>query len=620
MRTVCYCFVMLLVAVAGGRVNGQATPPKIFLDKSPRIVAYQLKRLDNSRLLMVERTIDDVKYAPVYKAILTRAGMSPDEQWKAAHALAKINKSSVAKETLAAIGILQADSRQDRFTAGQLTSLLLNALDHDSDVLVSATASNNELLRRAGFAGLFSLGETDKAISLANTSESTKSWLNAVTLLPSQQSRNQLRQPIVDLLVDSDNTVRLQAITALASIDDRQDSTYQAIAPLLNDEFVRGAVVQTLLSIPATSRDRETSSVAVDRLVKFAESTPTADRTSVEFSNAMQLADKLLADLPIDSAKKYRTRLRETTVRVVQIHTVEEEMRYDVSYFVVEAGRPVQVVLKNEDLMGHNLVITTPGSMQEVADLGLAIGPKGDTKGRQYVPNSDKVLFATNLVATGKEERLTFTAPSELGEYPYVCTFPRHWMRMYGVMLVVDDVDAWLQNPVAPADPLGIKRSFVQSWTIDDFSSLRLEDASPERGKGLFTEATCSQCHKADGVGGTVGPELNGVLVRWKGDQIDVLREIIEPSHRIDPKYAVHLIVTEDGDTITGIVAAEDRKTISILANPESKDLNVVKKDSIEERVKTSTSMMPKGLMDRYSREEILDLLAYLAALQSESK
>ena len=51
-------------------------PPRIFLDKSPRIVWYQLNRLTNQWLLMVERTTDDDKYAPVYAAILTRAGMA----------------------------------------------------------------------------------------------------------------------------------------------------------------------------------------------------------------------------------------------------------------------------------------------------------------------------------------------------------------------------------------------------------------------------------------------------------------------------------------------------------------------------------------------------------------
>ena len=62
-------------------------PPKIFLDKSLRIVQYQLNRLDNERLLLVERKTDDLKYAPVYSAILTRAGMSPQYREEALEGL-----------------------------------------------------------------------------------------------------------------------------------------------------------------------------------------------------------------------------------------------------------------------------------------------------------------------------------------------------------------------------------------------------------------------------------------------------------------------------------------------------------------------------------------------------
>lgn len=68
-------------------------PPKVFLDKSPRVVAYQLKRLDNQRLLMVERKTDDEKYIPVYSAILTRVGMTPQFRVEAVQALAKLTDS-----------------------------------------------------------------------------------------------------------------------------------------------------------------------------------------------------------------------------------------------------------------------------------------------------------------------------------------------------------------------------------------------------------------------------------------------------------------------------------------------------------------------------------------------
>ncbi len=103
---------------------------------------------------------------------------------------------------------------------------------------------------------------------------------------------------------------------------------------------------------------------------------------------------------------------------MVQIRTIEEEMRYDTPYFAVEAGRPVQVVLKNDDLMPHNLVITEAGALQEVAEAGAVLGPSPGFEGKPYVPKSEKVKYATGMVQVGQLERLTFTAPNSRANIP----------------------------------------------------------------------------------------------------------------------------------------------------------------------------------------------------------
>lgn len=608
-----------------GHVDREAplARPRVFLDKSPRVVAYQLKRLSNERLLLVERRTDDPKFAPVYKAILLRAGMSPQYRAEALEALTRINGSTQTDEVLAAIGTLNPKSRQEARSARDLALMLL---DTDSAVLAKssaafeqATHSENQLVRHVGYAGLMSADRARAARGLVNDDASAIDFLDAVALVPAEAPRNQVRLDALEFLDDRAVNVRKAAIRALASMTEQRQDTFRRLAPFVSHDRLRTPTVRTLLRIPGSDRDARAAENIVDKLVRLAESTPADQRTTEDFTDAMRLADQLLGLLTVELARSYRGRLREVTVRVVQIHTIEEEMRYDISYFVVEAGRPVQVVLKNEDLMPHNLVITTQGNLEKVADLGLAAGPNGH-EGKQYVPDSELILFATNMVPPAASERLTFTAPTEPGEYPYVCTFPRHWMRMYGVMLVVEDLDAWLQNPVEPKDPLGSTRAFVQNWKVEDFDAELSQSslhATTEAGKQLFAEATCALCHKANGEGGAVGPALNGVSERWKGDRAAILREILDPSHRIDPKYAVHLIITAEGETISGIVPSEDKKTVSVLANPESTELIVVQRDDIEDIVKTSTSMMPKGLLDRFQKHEVLEILAYLEALES---
>ncbi|MCA9071968.1 MAG: azurin, partial [Planctomycetaceae bacterium] len=416
-------------------------PPKVFLDKSPRIVWFQLNRLDNERLLLVERKTDDPKYVPVYTAILTRAGMSRQDREEALAGLNKIKKTDAFTELLVGLEELDADDRQDQRTAAQLAEMLLSepmkVLAEKEEVFAKATTAENKLLRPLGYAGLIVSGKAMRAgYHAADSPQTTLDCLAATPLIPLGSNRQVMWQPAIDWLDKKEpEAVRKAAIQALAHLPYHPSETFQRIMPFVSDAKFRAPAIKTLLQIPPKKRPTESVAKLAKVLVEYAEATPAALRTTEDFLNAMQLADQLLASLPVESARSYRERLRAVTVRVVQIRTVEEEMRYDTPYFAVEAGRPVQVVLKNEDLMPHNFVITQPGALQETAEAGAVLGPNPGFEGKPYVPKSDKVMHATGMVQVGKLERLTFTAPKEPGEYPYVCTFPRHWMRMYGVMV-----------------------------------------------------------------------------------------------------------------------------------------------------------------------------------------
>ncbi len=55
---------------------------------------------------------------------------------------------------------------------------------------------------------------------------------------------------------------------------------------------------------------------------------------------------------------------------------------------------------------------------------------------RQYVPQTDDVVCYTDIVEPGEEFSIYFKVPSEPGKYPFLCTFPGHWMVMNGEMVV----------------------------------------------------------------------------------------------------------------------------------------------------------------------------------------
>lgn len=594
--------------------------PKILLDKNRRIVDYQLKRLDNSKLLLVETATDDQKYVPVFEAILIRSGLSRQDRESALSGIVTLNKTDDVTELLRALSDLDSESRDQQQVARGLSAILLDqptdVLFEKTEDLKTAAESENGSLKATALAAMIASNTSEQAWLIGSqTAESKQAWLQAVRLISVPETRNSLRLNVLTLLEQDQSTnVRKAAAKALATITIEQPSAFARLAQLFSESELRIVAVRAMLKIPVTKRPAAKVATLAQQIVTTAEQTDPAKRTSGEFIDMMQLADQLLPTLEQSVTKAYRERLREISVRVVKLHTVEEEMRYDRPFFAVEAGRSVQLVMVNDDLMPHNLVITKPGKLEAVATEGAALGTTPGLDGKLYVPKSHDVLFATEMVNAGVTSVMTFTAPTEPGEYPYVCTFPRHWMRMYGVMLVVPDLDKWQRNPTIPKDPLGNTRGFVKSWQLTDFTDEELAPTAPAENVAiLFKEATCLSCHKMGQQGGAVGPSLDEVAKRWKGDRRAILREILDPSYRIEPKYATKIVIDIDGKTTSGMVVAEDKKSISLLTDPEAKEPTVISMDDVDEIIPSSTSMMPKALLDKFTKEEILTILNYIA-------
>ncbi len=96
---------------------------------------------------------------------------------------------------------------------------------------------------------------------------------------------------------------------------------------------------------------------------------------------------------------------------------------------------------------------------------------------------------------------------------------------------------------------------------------------------------------------------------------IEILRNLLEPSAKIDEKYQTHVFTTKSGNVITGMILEETPTRIKLIENPLAKTAPVfLDRADIEERTKSPNSIMPKGLLDKLTKEEILDLIAYIAA------
>lgn len=137
-----------------------------------------------------------------------------------------------------------------------------------------------------------------------------------------------------------------------------------------------------------------------------------------------------------------------------------------------------------------------------------------------------------------------------------------------------------------------------------------LTEGRLEEGRKVFfgKKAACSGCHAVEDLGGKVGPDLTRIGAIRTGT--DLLEAIALPSASFARGYRSYLVVTDAGRIYTGVINRESTDTVYL----RTADLSEVRiaRDEIEVMKESPTSIMPKGLEQRLTPQEIRDLLAYL--------
>jgi len=151
-------------------------------------------------------------------------------------------------------------------------------------------------------------------------------------------------------------------------------------------------------------------------------------------------------------------------------------------------------------------------------------------------------------------------------------------------------------------------------WTLDELSSsarsgLRNRDFT--NGRTMFAAAGCFACHRFQNQGGMTGPDLTAAGRRYSAH--DLIDQVINPSKVINEQFAAVTVVTTDGLAHTGIVVNlnGDRLTLNTDLTDPNKRVNV-DRNKIDELIVSKTSPMPAGLFNRMTKDEVLDLLAYV--------
>ena len=122
----------------------------------------------------------------------------------------------------------------------------------------------------------------------------------------------------------------------------------------------------------------------------------------------------------------------------IKIGCVPERMMFTQTKLKAKAGQPIKLTFVNPDATQHNWVLALPGSVEAIGMAGneMAKDPEGMKK--DYIPEteSEKILVHSKLLSPDTGQILRFKAPEKPGTYPYLCTFPGHWIIMKGELVV----------------------------------------------------------------------------------------------------------------------------------------------------------------------------------------
>jgi putative membrane-bound dehydrogenase-like protein len=132
------------------------------------------------------------------------------------------------------------------------------------------------------------------------------------------------------------------------------------------------------------------------------------------------------------------------------------------------------------------------------------------------------------------------------------------------------------------------------------------QKGEPARGKEVFT-TTCAVCHRFDGQGAQIGPDLTGIAARPRAD---VLVDIIDPNRSVEANYRMWNVTTKDGETYSGRLDSETQTSVEIFDTAGQK--HIIRRKDIATIEASNLSVMPGGF-DQLPASDLAALLEYLA-------
>lgn len=168
-------------------------------------------------------------------------------------------------------------------------------------------------------------------------------------------------------------------------------------------------------------------------------------------------------------------------------------------------------------------------------------------------------------------------------------------------------------EPVWPVE--SEQAQHTMAGLLPELQQLPEDTASVTAGKAVFVRANCHKCHRCGDVAGQpqdnrLGPDLTSL--GWRRQRREILMAVLHPSQDLDEEYPSTTVVLQDGRSFTGLLMADGEGRMAVVAADGQK--TSFARDQMEANQPSRISTMPSGLMDPLSKQQVLQLLAFLSA------
>lgn len=410
----------------------------------------------------------------------------------------------------------------------------------------------------------------------------------------------------VDVQTDPAAALRRAVLPALAALDTGKGDTFALLAKAFANADEQALAAGALTLLDAAAWHPEEAAALAESISGYMASASPEDLASPGLRAAGDAGAQLAALLPVAEAGALRGKLAAHQLQRRRVKALQHKMQYDTTELVVRAGAPVELTLENPDIMPHNLVVVQPGKYNEIGAAADAETTSPEAAARDYVPEHPAVVVAITLVQPGQSKTIRFNAPTEPGDYPYVCTYPGHWRVMKGMMHVLEELPETSGG--------GQEATFVKLWNTYDLSPAidAANSADVALGAKVFERAACSRCHSSNENERALGQPLTELRGRFYAKEL--LDQIVNPSRRVAEEYRRVAVTLKDGRAYEGVKVSETPEALVLRQDAMHPDITVALNPA--EIASTGAarvaSPMPRYLLSSLSQQEIYALLAFI--------